>query len=401
LSSERNASSSITNYAIGVVQSHGALVPTSVGISNSTGVETFGCEPSKDPTSTYVDLRRNGNTPVSTGKTNFYTLDTDALRKPSSRHHAQDYKGMEGHIKMHICHIIEMEGPRTAHPPPASPASLEVVLPLSTVPVSEQSVSAHGPSTLQGEFPSSPQRGSRHLQAEQLLRNALKDRRCSSNLASLRALKIARNLEFRPLRSNKLPDLGKNYNLKAAVAYTVGNPVQAPCTRCAASHGPFSECVRVVGFLLESCSNCYYNGQATGTKFHSRASDHVIKGRDVLLGYWKDSSESDVINKHAIYGLIQSNGVFRLKVVPYTRDKRRVQGNYPTLGGGYLVGYDTCVFQPYLENLMRTEIEEYCRVCIDDADYENDGIHGPVTDRAIMEAKRTVAEKAAAKGVGH
>ncbi|KFY91597.1 hypothetical protein V500_04586, partial [Pseudogymnoascus sp. VKM F-4518 (FW-2643)] len=81
LSSERNASSSITNYAIGVVQSHGALVPTSVGISNSTGVETFGCEPSKDPTSTYVDLRRNSNTPVSTGKTNFYTLDTDAQRK--------------------------------------------------------------------------------------------------------------------------------------------------------------------------------------------------------------------------------------------------------------------------------------------------------------------------------
>jgi hypothetical protein len=116
LSSERNASSSITNYAIGVVQSHGALVPTSVGISNSTGVETFGCEPSKDPTSIYVDLRRNSNTPVSTGKTNFYTLDTNALRKPSSRHHAQDYKGMEGHIKMHICHIIEMEGPRTAHP---------------------------------------------------------------------------------------------------------------------------------------------------------------------------------------------------------------------------------------------------------------------------------------------
>ena len=48
---------------------------------------------------------------------------------------------------------------------------------------------------------------------------------------------------------------------------------------------------------------------------------------------------------------------------------------------------------------MRTEIEEYCRLCIRDADYENDGIHGLVTDRAIMEAKRIVAEKAAARGL--
>ena len=72
LSSERNASS-ITNYAIGVV-------PTSVGISNSTGIETSGCKPLEDLTS-------------------------------------------------------------TANPP---------VIPLSTVPVPEQSVSAYGPSPLQG-----------------------------------------------------------------------------------------------------------------------------------------------------------------------------------------------------------------------------------------------------------
>ncbi|KFZ13234.1 hypothetical protein V502_06722, partial [Pseudogymnoascus sp. VKM F-4520 (FW-2644)] len=130
LSSERNASSSITNYAIGVV-------PTSVGISNSTGVETFGCEPSKDPTSTYVDLRRN-----------------------------------------------------------------------------------------------------HHLQADQLLHNALNRGFYRDDLASLRTLPKVRNLEFRTLQ---LPNLGKSSNRKAAVAYMVGKPVQAPCTRCTGGCGPFPE----------------------------------------------------------------------------------------------------------------------------------------------------------------
>ncbi|KFY91598.1 hypothetical protein V500_04585, partial [Pseudogymnoascus sp. VKM F-4518 (FW-2643)] len=225
--------------------------------SNSTGVETSGCEPSKDPTSTYADLRRNSNTPVSTGKTNLYTLDTDAqtkemkrrlMRNPVSHYPALEDKGKEKHIERHIRQMIEMKHSRTADPPPASPASLEVVLPLSTAPVlSDLAASAHGPSTCQAtaprsEFPSSPQRGSRHLQAEQLLCNALNLHRYPSNLASLRALKKARNLEFRPLRSNKLPYLGNNYKLEAAVAYTVGDPVQAPCAKCTASHGPFPDC---------------------------------------------------------------------------------------------------------------------------------------------------------------
>ena len=143
LTSERNSSSSIT----------------SVGISNSTKVETSGCEPLEDPTSTYVDIRRN-----------------------------------------------------------------------------------------------------HHLQAYELLQNALNRGFYRADLASLRTLPKVRNLEFRTLQ---LLNLGKSSNRKAAVAYMVGELVQAPCTRCTSSNGPFPECVRVLGFLLESCSNCHYNGLGT------------------------------------------------------------------------------------------------------------------------------------------
>lgn len=31
--------------------------------------------------------------------------------------------------------------------------------------------------------------------------------------------------------------------------------------------------------------------------------DHVIQSKDVLLGYWGDSPEADIKDKHAIYGV--------------------------------------------------------------------------------------------------
>ncbi|OBT94282.1 hypothetical protein VE01_07837 [Pseudogymnoascus verrucosus] len=128
-------------------------------------------------------------------------------------------------------------------------------------------------------------------------------------------------------------------------------------------------------------------------------SKYVIKGKDVLIGYWKDSSEPEVFNKHAMYGVIQAHGVFRVKVVPETRDGRYLKdGNYPKLSGGCWVNYDTCVFEKYLKDLIRTEIEEYCRICVADPDY-NEREQGPSIDRAVREAKRIVAEKAAAKGM--
>lgn len=125
------------------------------------------------------------------------------------------------------------------------------------------------------------------------------------------------------------------------------------------------------------------------------SSKYVIKGKDILIGYWKESCEPEPINKHAIYDVIQANNVFRVKVVPETRDGRPVKGNYPSLQGGCWVNYDSCVLQLYLKDLMRMEIEEYCRFCIADPDY-NDGHQGAAIERARIAAKKKVADDAAA-----
>ncbi|OBT60361.1 hypothetical protein VE03_10419 [Pseudogymnoascus sp. 23342-1-I1] len=131
----------------------------------------------------------------------------------------------------------------------------------------------------------------------------------------------------------------------------------------------------------------------------SERSKFVVMGKDVLLGYWKDSSEPEVMNKHAMYGVIQAHGVFRVKVVPETRYGKFIKsGNYPKQSGGCWVNYDTIVLEKYLKDLVRTEIEEYCRICVVDPEY-NSGNQGRAINRAVTEAKRRVAEKAAEKGL--
>ncbi|KAL5346617.1 hypothetical protein ACLOAV_008324 [Pseudogymnoascus australis] len=107
-------------------------------------------------------------------------------------------------------------------------------------------------------------------------------------------------------------------------------------------------------------------------------------GKGVLLGYWKDSPEESIADKHAIRGVIWRNGTFRFKVVPYTRDGNPVKGKSPLRLKTYHVNYDNCVFEPKLNGLKRTEIEEYCRArtgCND-------------VDQAIEKAKERVAKSA-------
>ncbi|KAL5344314.1 hypothetical protein ACLOAV_010743 [Pseudogymnoascus australis] len=131
----------------------------------------------------------------------------------------------------------------------------------------------------------------------------------------------------------------------------------------------------------------------------TKRSKYVVKSKDVLIGYWKGSSEPKVMNKHAMYGVIRADGVFRVKVVPETRCGRLIdKGNYPKGRGKCWVDYDTCVLEIYLKHLIRTEIEEYCRICVVDSEYNN-GNQGAAIDRAVKEARRIVAEKAAAEGL--
>jgi hypothetical protein len=82
----------------------------------------------------------------------------------------------------------------------------------------------------------------------------------------------------------------------------------------------------------------------------------------ILLGYWKLSSEEDPINKHAVFGILGANDMFRVKLTRETRDGRTVIGNFPSGAGALWIHWDEVEFDPHLRKLSRNEVKEYCRV---------------------------------------
>ncbi|OBT39555.1 hypothetical protein VE00_09475 [Pseudogymnoascus sp. WSF 3629] len=221
-------------------QSHRALQPTR--------------RPSKDPTSTNV--RQISNTLVSYEKENFFELDIHAQReviryrlihKKKSRYHTLDDKAKERYIKKHINQIIQMNHSQTSHLPPAilapqvvltlpstpAPVSTPVSAPVSAA-VSARFASAHGPSvplcqaTTRSKSLGFPRPSSLQAtyEASQLQASRLR--------ASWLALGKARPLDSRVLQNVHLPEIGKISNLEA---YTTGDPVQLPCTKCTTGNG--------------------------------------------------------------------------------------------------------------------------------------------------------------------
>ncbi|KAK3304376.1 uncharacterized protein B0T15DRAFT_239392 [Chaetomium strumarium] len=116
----------------------------------------------------------------------------------------------------------------------------------------------------------------------------------------------------------------------------------------------------------------------------------------ILLGTWKSSTEQDPANKHAVYGVIGTNDLFRVKLARETRDGRPLQSDFPNGAGGVWIQWDEVVFDPHLVNLSRAEVKEYCRVRQRQLDV------GEVPEqqadnemRAVYEAKQRVLESAA------
>lgn len=72
----------------------------------------------------------------------------------------------------------------------------------------------------------------------------------------------------------------------------------------------------------------------------------------ILIGYWKLSSEIYPENRNAVYGVIDQDDNFCVKVVRETRDRRFV--------GLTWIPYEEVEFQPHLKALNRGEIKEYC-----------------------------------------
>ncbi|UKZ56295.1 hypothetical protein TrVGV298_010129 [Trichoderma virens] len=115
----------------------------------------------------------------------------------------------------------------------------------------------------------------------------------------------------------------------------------------------------------------------------------------ILLGYWKGSSEEDPRDRHAVYGILGQNDMFRVKVVRETRDGRFVDGNFPSGAGALWIQYEEVEFEPHLKPLQRSEIKEYCRV----RQYQLD--QGEVPEDRIGNEIRAVHEAQARAGSGY
>ncbi|ATY59252.1 hypothetical protein A9K55_002519 [Cordyceps militaris] len=89
---------------------------------------------------------------------------------------------------------------------------------------------------------------------------------------------------------------------------------------------------------------------------------HGTRPTRIVLGYWRGSSEALSRDRHAVYGILGQNDMFRVKVVRETRDGRYVDGNFPAGAGALWIHYDEVEFEPHIKTLSRPEIKEYCRI---------------------------------------
>jgi hypothetical protein len=121
----------------------------------------------------------------------------------------------------------------------------------------------------------------------------------------------------------------------------------------------------------------------------------------ILLGYWRGSSEPDPKDRHAVYGILGMNDMFRVKVVRETRDGRFVDGNFPTGAGALWIHYEEVELEQHLKHLQRNEIKEYCRVRqsqLDHGEKAEDRLANETV--AVYEAAQRVAQGASRANFG-
>ncbi|KAG6010876.1 hypothetical protein E4U21_002544 [Claviceps maximensis] len=129
--------------------------------------------------------------------------------------------------------------------------------------------------------------------------------------------------------------------------------------------------------------------QQTMASHQSRFSIDPLPGTRptrILIGHWKPSNEPDPKDRHAVYGILGQNDMFRVKVVRETRDGRFVDGNFPSGAGALWIPYEEVEFEPHLKALNRQEVKEYCRV----RQYQLD--HGETSAERIENETKAVYE---------
>jgi hypothetical protein len=109
----------------------------------------------------------------------------------------------------------------------------------------------------------------------------------------------------------------------------------------------------------------------------------------ILVGCWSRSSAPNDADKHAVYGILGANDMFRVKLVRETMDGRFMDGNFPTGAGALWIAYEEVNFLPHIRDLNRGEMKEYCRIRqyqIDMGEKDRDRVDNET--KAVYEAQR-------------
>ncbi|KAI2632527.1 hypothetical protein GGS26DRAFT_80257 [Hypomontagnella submonticulosa] len=117
----------------------------------------------------------------------------------------------------------------------------------------------------------------------------------------------------------------------------------------------------------------------------------------ILVGCWANSSPPKNEDKHAVYGILGANDMFRVKLVRETMDGRFIDGNFPSGAGALWISYDDVTFVDHLKNLTRPEVKEYVRIRqaqIDAGETKDDQVANET--KAVAQAQIRAAQFAAA-----
>ncbi|KAI1767061.1 hypothetical protein GGR53DRAFT_162141 [Hypoxylon sp. FL1150] len=118
----------------------------------------------------------------------------------------------------------------------------------------------------------------------------------------------------------------------------------------------------------------------------------------ILVGVWTRSTASDFKEKHAVYGILGANDMFRVKLVRETIEGKFVDDNFPSGAGALWIPYDDVQFLDHLKDLSRPEIKEYVRVRQTQIDAGEMGDEQRVANetKAVYEAQARAAAPIAA-----
>ncbi|KAI0436380.1 hypothetical protein F4803DRAFT_233596 [Xylaria telfairii] len=112
----------------------------------------------------------------------------------------------------------------------------------------------------------------------------------------------------------------------------------------------------------------------------------------ILVGCWSKSAVTDDRERHAVYGILGANDMFRVKLVRETLDGRYVDGNFPAGAGALWIPYEEVIFLPHIAHLSRPEMKEYVRVRqsqIDLGEKEDEKVSNET--KAVYDAQTRVA----------